>query len=134
MYNHNSRNNNSYSFIVIIVIIQTLITESSWNVFMISGFHQSILTVFIDTKFNNEDMQEIFILFWNSHFLFINLLSLSRKNSWETLDDNFLFHHWSFFALPSSTDNMIKCKWHSCNCYHNTGLLCREVWEMKNHN
>ena len=62
MYNHNNRNNNSYSFIVIIVIIQTLITESSWNVFMISGFHQTILTVFIDTQFNNEDMQEILFI------------------------------------------------------------------------
>jgi hypothetical protein len=28
---------------------------------MISGFHQTILTVFIDTQFNNEDMQEFLI-------------------------------------------------------------------------
>ena len=28
--------------------------------FMNSGLHQTILAVFIDTQFNNEDMQEIF--------------------------------------------------------------------------
>ena len=47
--------------------------------FMNSGLHQTILAVFIDTQFNNEDMQEFFFCAHNPNILFINLLSLSPR-------------------------------------------------------